>query len=429
MRNARPAFTTLELIVAIVLFSMAMSGVLYMGKAMRDHQTASMSASQQNAYATFQSEVAQQGINPSLVGNPMAAAINQSGSTGNQVSLGTNTNLSVSRGAQAAFETQSVAAPTVAQRRLGGSASVDGIAYAVTAAGASAGAASANQGNGQGVGRGSAVGFAVETSGPVAAVSAIPLTPPIFNTYFNQTNGNDLTNAPFPLNNIATLPSTNPPGTVYRYTTDGSMPTSSSPLWDNNPGWTPASFPAGVTLAAFNSDPQYATSQPVSTTLYMSLVITYARADGRSAATATEFTLADLTDATATGVVLGTNVDSYGVSTAVKYTMDGTDPSVDGAAYASAFVPAQGQFNPNVTLEATATSSDPRIHAATILQEILTAASAPLTPPTFITPNSSPLSPGTPVVISVTGSASPRTNVNNGSPTNSSSTATSFPLE
>lgn len=429
MKNTRAAFTTLELIVAIVLFSMAMSSVLYLGKSMRDHQTASMTASQQNAYATFQSEVALQGINPAMVGNPLAGAINQSGASGTVVSLGTDTSLTIQRGAQAAFETQAVSEPTVAQRSLGGSARVDGIAYAVAAAGASAGGASANVGNGQGVGRGSSLGFGVETSGPAAASTAIPLAPPIFNAYFNQTSGNDLTNAPFPLNNIATLPSSNPPGTVYRYTTDGTMPTSSSPLWDNNPGWTPATFPAQVTLAAFNSDPQYATSQAVTTTLYMSLVISFSRADGRPVADNDNFTLADLSDPAATGIVLGTNVDAYGVNASVVYTLDGSDPSVDGMAYGGPFVPAQAQFNPTVDFQAIATSTDPRIHSATILQQTLVAEAAPLSPPTFVTSNASPLSPGTPVVISVTGAAAPRTAINSGSPTNSSSSATSFPLE
>ena len=57
--------------------------------------------------------------------------------------------------------------------------------------------------------------------------NAIQLAPPVFNVT------GDLTNMTFPINNIATLPSSNPAGTVYRYTTDGSTPTGSSPVWDN----------------------------------------------------------------------------------------------------------------------------------------------------------------------------------------------------
>jgi hypothetical protein len=52
-----------------------------------------------------------------------------------------------------------------------------------------------------------------------------------------------------------------------------------------------------------------------------------------------------------------------------------------------------------------------------------------LSPPSFVTPNTQPLAPGTDVVISVGAEAgTPRTEVNNGSPTQQSSQATSFPL-
>lgn len=426
--KSHSAFTSVELVVCLILFSVALSSALYLTKGMHDHQTAAASASQQNAYATFQSEVALQGINPAMVGNPLVSAINQSGTSGTVVSLGANTPMTIDRGALAAFEVNAVTQPVAAQRSLGGSARVDAVNYAVNGAGAQAGGANNNSGSGLGVGRGSGFGFGVETSGPAAAQPSIPLAPPIFNAFFNQSSGNDLTNAPFPLNNIATLPSTNPPGTTYRYTTDGSTPNANSPIWDNNPGWTPATFPAEVTLAAFNSDPQYSPSPAVTTVLYMSLVINYSRADNRSAGTQNDFTLSDLTDPAATGIVLGTNVDAYGVTTTISYTLDGSDPAADGVVYSGPFVPGQAQFTPTVLLQATATSTDPRIRTATILQETLTAEAAPLSPPTFVTSNAQPLSPGTDVVISVSGEASPRTAINNGAPTNNSSSATSFPL-
>jgi len=403
-RRSRAGFSTVELVVAIVLFSMASSGVLYMGKAMRDNRTASVSSSQQNAYATFQSQVALQGINPALVGNPMASSINQLGSAGSSISLGTNTALRLVRAKQAQFEVGAVVQPGGAQRSLGGSARVDAINYTVSAAGA--------QGE-----RGAGVGFGVETSGPAAPVNAIPLAPPSFNFL------PDLTTVPFPINNIATLPSSNPPGTTYRYTTDGSVPTAGSAPWNNNPGWTPSTFPGQVTIAAFNSDPQYATSVPVSTTFSMTLQVSYSRADGRVAGVY-GFTLPDLAVPSATGIVLTTNVPGF----EAQYTLDGSNPAVAGSLYNGAFVPAQAQFTPNVTLLAVAISNDPRILSSNIVSFPLSTETAPLSPPNFVTSNAAPLSPGTPVVISVSGSAAPRTEVNNGAPSTSSSSATSFPI-
>jgi hypothetical protein len=223
------AFSTIELVGAIILFSAASTGVLYMSKAMHDHQTAAASTNAQNAYATFQSQVTVQGIDPSLVANPLASAINQGQTiTGAAPSGGQNLN--------AAFESNAVTEPAGAQRSLSGSVRVDAINYSVAAAGNEAA-------------RGTGIGFAIETTGPAAPAppNAIQLAPPVFNVT------GDLTNMTFPINNIATLPSSNPAGTVYRYTTDGSTPTGSSPVWDNNPGWTPDTFPASLTIRTPNT--------------------------------------------------------------------------------------------------------------------------------------------------------------------------------
>ena len=404
LRSSRAAFTTVELVVAIVLFSLATSGVLLMSTAMRGHRTAASSASERNAYATFQSQVALQGINPALVGNPLAGAINKAGTTGTTVSLGANTTLTIHRNQLAAFEIGAVSQPAGAQRNLGGSATVNAVDYSVAAAGMQAT-------------RGAGIGFAVQTTGTLAPTNAIPLAPPSFNIQ------GDLTVAPFPLDDIATLPSANPPGTTYRYTTDGSVPTASSPLWNNDPGWTAVSFPGEVTLAAFNTDPQYAPSVPVTAIYTIQLQVSFARADGRSA-NLYGFTLADLVSPTATGVVLTPNVPGF----TILYTLDGSDPAVNGTPYAGPFDPAQAQFTPTVLLKVAAVSTDARITSAPVSGYTLTSITVPLGAPSFITDNSSPLSPGTPVVISAGSNGSPRTEVNNGNPTTSSSSATSFPL-
>jgi len=418
--RSRRGFTVVELVVAFLLFSLATSAVLMMSKAMNGHRTAAASTAQRNAYATLQSEVALQGINPSVVGNPLGAVINsnQGGTAGMVVSLGSNTALTIDRSQQAGFEIGAVSRPAGAQRSLGGSARVDALNYSVNAAGTQAT-------------RGAGIGFAVETAGPLAAQNTIPLAAPSFNVT------GDLTNVTMPLNNIATLPATNPPGTVYRYTTDGSTPTAGSPIWDNDPGWTSGSFPAEVTLAAFNSDPQYSPSLAVTATYTMQLNVTYSRADGRT----TEpygFTLSDLADPADTGIVLTANVPGF----TIVYTLDGSDPTVAGNAYAGPFGPAQGNFSVasgnsdltgsstgTATLRYVAISNDPRIVSAPDLAQNLSAEAVPLSAPTFVTDNSAPLSPGTPVLISVSGSsASPRTTVNAGAPSTSSSSATSFPL-
>jgi hypothetical protein len=396
------AFSAVELVVGIILFSVATTGILYMGKSMRDNQTAASSANEQNAYATFQSQVTLQGINPSLVANPMAGAINQGGTiTGAAPSAGANLN--------AAFELGAVSQPVQAQRDQGGSVLVDAVNYTVASAG--------DQGT-----RGAGIGFAIETTGPAApsAANAIQLAPPSFSvtgdlTAWFQSNPT--------LTNIAVLPSSNPPGTVYRYTTDGSTPTGASTLWDN-PSWTPATFPAQLALEAFNPNPQYSPSSAVTATYSMQLSLTYARADGRS--DLYDFSISDLAAPDATGIVLSDNINGY----TIFYTTDGSDPTTSGTAvaYSGAFAPPQGQFNPGVTLNAIAVANDPRINNSPVMTYVLNSTALALTPPTFITSNAQPLAPGTDVVLSVSGSASPRTEVNNGTPGQQSSQATSFPL-
>jgi type II secretory pathway pseudopilin PulG len=408
-KRGEKGFTTVEIIVALVLFSAATAGVLLMGKAMRDHRTAAATASQQNAYATFQSQIALQGINPALVGNPLQSVVNQRGTTGTTVSLGSNTSMQIVRNVQASFEVSdhAVGQPVAAQRNLAGSARVDAVTYNAASAGAQAT-------------RGASMGFGIETTGLATTVNAIPLAPPTFNIQ------GDLTGAAFPLNDIATLPSTNPPGTTYRYTLDGSVPTASSPIWDNNPDWTQTTFPQEVALRAFNSDQQYAPSATVTATYSMQLSVSFGRADDRTS-NLYGFTLADLSSAQATGVTLTENVPGF----TILYTLDGSNPTASptAASYSGPFVPLQAQFGPTVPLEVAAVSTDPRYVSAPTALYTLTTITVPLQPPTFITPNTQPLSPGSSVVISDPGSgASPRTAVNNGSPTQNSSSATSFPL-
>ena len=400
-------FTSLELVVAILLFGVATGSVLVVSRALANHRTAAAAASQQNAYATFQAQVALQGINPALVGNPLQAVIARPGTVGTVVPLGTNTPLTVTRGALAGFEVGAVAQPPGARRNLPGSAQVNAISYLAAPGGVQ-------------TARGLGLGFAIATTGTAPVNPAMPLAPPAFNVV------GDLTYAAFPLalNQVVTLPATNPPGTTYHYTTDGSAPTAASPVWSNaGPAWTAASFPGQLALAAFNTDPQYAPSVAVTAAYSMQIIVSYGRADGRTS-NVYGFTLADLAIPADTGIVLTENVPGP----ALLYTLDGSDPTVAGLTYEGAFAPLADQFSPSSVLKVAAVSSDPRYVAAGVSTYPLTSVSAPLTAPSFVTSNASPLAPGTPVVISVGSSGSPRTEVNNGAPQSSSSDATSFPL-
>ena len=58
----------------------------------------------------------------------------------------------------------------------------------------------------------------------------------------------------------------------------------------------------------------------------------------------------------------------------------------------------------------------------------LTTVQVAMPAPSFVTPNGQPLDPGTVVVLSVPGSGTSRTEINNGVPTQASSQANSFPL-
>ena len=401
-------FGLVEILVGVILFSGAAAGIVMYSKAAKDFQRSTITVGQQNAYSTFQSQVTLQGLDPSKVANVMSRAVGQTGAAGTTVNVtGTDgqTQMQLVRGLVAAFEVGAVRQPTNAKRDLAGSARVAGLNYAVNGAGSQKA-------------RGSAMGFAIEVAGSGVTVTAAGLVAPTFNVT------GDLTNATFPLNNIATLPSSNPAGTVYRYTTDGSTPTGSSPLWSNNPGWTSSTFPAQVSLRAFNSDSQYAPSTTASTTYSMTLNVTYARADGRSS-NLYGFTINEVTAPASAGIVLSANA----AGAVVRYTLDGSTPTVSSPAYSGVFAPGQGQFSPSVTLKVAAFTSDPRLSNSSITSYTLGVTPVTLTAPTIVTSNAAPVPPGTSVVVSYGNpNGSTRTEINNGSPTSVSSTAATFPL-
>ena len=151
------------------------------------------------------------------------------------------------------------------------------------------------------------------------------------------------------------------------------------------------SFPGQVTLAAFNTDPQYAPSVPVTATYSMQLQVAFSRADDRSV-NLYGFTLADLGSPALTGIVLTPNVPGY----TLLYTLDGSDPAVNGTPYAGPFCPGQAQFSPTVLLKVAAVSTDARISSAPVSGYTLSTLSVPLAAPSFVTDNAAPPVPGHP---------------------------------
>jgi hypothetical protein len=205
---------------------------------------------------------------------------------------------------------------------------------------------------------------------------------------------------PLGLNTIITYP-TNPAGTTYRYTTDGSSPTIASPVWNNNPGWTVSTFPHQLAIAAFNSDPQWAPSPTISTTYTYTytLAANFSRADGR--ADHVDFYYTDLQNPGSTGIVLTPSVPGA----TILYTLNGTIPSQsNGVVYTGAFAPSASLFNPTVPLNVlvayTPSSPDPRyIYNTSVAGYTLNAVVTTLADPIIQTSNSYPVLPGTVVSI------------------------------
>jgi len=81
-----------------------------------------------------------------------------------------------------------------------------------------------------------------------------------------------------------------------------------------------------------------------------------------------------------------------------------------------------------VLLNVAVVSTDSRFTSSPVTGYLLGPLASPLQPPSFITSNAQPLAPGTSVVLSAAANSTPRTEVNNGTPTTGSSNATSFPL-
>jgi len=400
MKTNRPfsprGFTLVEIVLALVLFTGVSVAILRLSGTSQRFNTEATSMAQQNVYSTLRATIALQGINPTTVTNfaapvltdPSSPVLSPAGGAEDSRNMGFASSI-------ASFENLAIKPADGANRAQPGSAIRTAIIYQTP---------SLSLQTAKGIG----LGYSIGSKGMPIPPSTTPLAAPTFNY------SGDLTLAPFPLNGIVHYPA-NPPGTIYRYTTDGSTPTNASPVWNNNPGWTVNTFPSTVTVAAFNPDPQYAPSPPASATYTYTYAVSVSlsRADGRSQLT--DFIYADLQNPAGTGIVL---TSSFPDAT-IFYTTDGSTPSqTNGTVYTGAFVPDASLFNPNVPLNAVAVytpgSPDPRyIYASNMVPYTLHPVAVPLPDPVILTDNSSPLAPGTTVAFgSIDPNGNPDTSLN-----------------
>jgi type II secretory pathway pseudopilin PulG len=380
------AFSLLEIILAIVLFAGVSLAIWRLSGASQRFNTEASSMAQQNAYSTLRAQIALQGLNPTSVTNFAAPVLTDTG--GNKATPFNPTadlrNMGFVRSLVASFEIPAMVTANGANRAQAGSVQRTAINYQTP---------SLSLQTAKGIG----FGYAIGSIGVAIPSSITPLAAPTFNY-----NG-DLSSAVFPLNGIIAYPS-NPPGTTYHYTTDGTPPTAASPLWVNNPGWTNSTgmnpFPQTATIIAFNTDPQYSPSAPV-TAIYsynnssVALSVTFSRVDGRS--DLYDFTYNDLQNAPTAGIILTPSVPGA----TILYTTDGSNPlsSVTAYTYTGAFTPVTPAFSPNVILTVVATSTNPQYATSPLAIYTLTPEKVALPDPVITTDNSLALQAGSGVSI------------------------------
>jgi hypothetical protein len=367
-----------EIILAIVLFAGVSVAIFRLSGISRRFNTETTSLAQQNVFTTLRAQIALQGLNPTAVTNLAAPVLNDPSTLVPSRAGGAEDlrNMGFARSI-ASFEELALVPANGANRNQWGSAQRTAINYQTPEAGGQ---------TSKGIGFGYSIGSTGGAHIPPPTTS--PLAAPSFNF------SGDLTSAPFPLNGIINYPS-NPPGTTYRYTTDGTAPTAVSPIWNNNPGWTVGSFPQTVTITAFNPDPQYTASAPaIATYSYILSPANFSRADGR--ADLYHFFYRDLMSPASFGAVLTSPVPG----TNIIYTTDGSTPGpANGTFYSGPFPSDPSLFNPTVILHVIVTSGDPRYVNSPVAVYTLTPSQVPLADPVIPTDNSAPVPIGSTVSV------------------------------
>jgi hypothetical protein len=328
-------WSLVSIIVATVVLGITAVGLVQYANTVAQHRRELDIKVQEDSYRVFQNEIALSGSNPiGMTVNPLGGA-----------------------------QTEHSPAPIIfkvadpnASRSLPGSATVD--AYAARS---------------DMDGRSGSMGYRIVASGPaLPPPGTTPLLAPTFRVSGVVPESEftpDLTS--LILGNPA-----NPPGTVYRYTTDGTNPTASSPLWTVASSLPRDPLPDTIKAAAFHSDPQYTTSPIVSDALSRALTIAYTRGLGGNS---TGFTYPEVTGGT-NGIVL--NVSNAPSGTAIYFTVDGSVPTTSSAMYGGEFQVPLGEWGPVVTLRAIAVTGTINV-TVTPLTVALSPMKVPLPSPSF----------------------------------------------
>jgi len=298
--------TLVSAVMAVVLLGLTTAGIVQYSNSVGQQRREMNTRVQEDAYRVFQSELALSGSSTTgPTANPLASAI-----TG----LSSNPNATFANSAPAG-------------RTLSGSANIMGITASSDVSG-----------------RSGALGYVIASTGTaIAAPVAVALSPPSFRvsgvvpeSEFNPG-----------ITNLILGSSGNPAGTVYRYTTDGSDPIATSPIWLTATSSLSAyPLPSVIKTAAFNSDPQFSTSSIVSANFSRQLAVVYARSGG---GTATGFTYSEVTGAT-NSIVL--SVSNAPPGTRIYYTYNGSTPTAASTLYTAAFQVPLASWSSTVSLKA-----------------------------------------------------------------------------
>ena len=345
-----------SVITAVVLLGVVSAGVVQYSNSLGQHRREMNTRSQEDAYRIFQHELALSGANPTgMSANPLAAA------TAGVANAPNPTILLVGS----------------AGRYLAGSADVSGYAASSDASG-----------------RSNALGYRISATGSaVSAAAASALSPPTF-----RISGvvPEVEFSPS-LTNLILPASSNPPGTIYRYTTDGSAPTLNSPIWFTATSSLPASpLPSTVKAAAFHTDPQYSASTVATTNLSRSLALDFSRSLGGAS---TGFTYTEVTGGTNTILL---SVSNAPAGTTIYYTYDGSPPTAASNLYTGGFHVPLAAWTSSVTLRAFATSSSSNVSFAPSVTS-LTPVQSVLPTPTFGIQGGTPTAVSIPILSSVSG--------------------------
>lgn len=288
--SSKKGFSLIEVMVAGLLLVVAVTATAGMVAGVMEFGMNSSSESQRQAYESVRQEIARQGVDPSIV-VPL------------QDAHSTDDTVIENDGLLTASST------TVAQSVQDGGAKTSAVIVSAYSQ------------------RSSAIGYGVESQGD--AILA-PITPEQLQAPVIAYDG-ELTMGNFPMTSIIQYPVSNPPGTVYRFTEDGSDPNEYSPIWDGR-AYTIETFPRNLKVIATHPDTVFAPSEIASAQYHYTLDAIYAR-EISGASTLFDF---DVVSGNIDRIELGVNGAPAGTYN-LKYTLDGSTPDDSSISYTGAF--------------------------------------------------------------------------------------------